>query len=125
LADQLARKKRIGIWDKVRVFWLFRRHFNRRGAPQGLTMLKWMRSLQGMLDKTKGRGPEQARHYRTLMCAGMHFMDRYNYDAERVRRCVIHYSTPHGVFPFCTYNSGPCYREFVERMSGRTAHTRD
>jgi len=121
LAGRLARKKRIGIWDKLRVFWMFRKHFNRQGAPEGLTMLKWMRSLQGMLDKTKGRGPEQAKHYKTLMCAGMHFMDRYNYDAERVRRCVIHYSTPQGVFPFCTYNSGPCYREFVERMSGTAA----
>jgi uncharacterized radical SAM superfamily Fe-S cluster-containing enzyme len=118
LAGRLARKKRIGVWDKLRIFWMFRKHFNRRGAPEGLTMLKWMRSLQGMLDKTKSRGPQQAKHYKTLMCAGMHFMDRYNYDAERVRRCVIHYSTPQGVFPFCTYNSGPCYREFVERMSG-------
>jgi len=115
LADKLSRKKRITLFDKLRVVWLFARNFNRRSAPPGLTLIKWMRSLQGMLDKTKSRGPEQARHYKTLMCAGMHFMDRYNFDAERVRRCVIHYSTPDGVFPFCTYNSGPCYREHVER----------
>jgi uncharacterized radical SAM superfamily Fe-S cluster-containing enzyme len=55
----------------------------------------------------------------------MHFMDRYNYDAERVRRCVIHYSTPAGVFPFCTYNSGPCYRDFVERTHANTAVASD
>lgn len=121
LADRLARKKKIGLWDKLRVLWLFGRHYNRRGAPEGLTLLKWVRSLQGMLDKKKSRGPEQAKHYKTLMCAGMHFMDRYNYDAERVRRCVIHYSTPAGVFPFCTYNSGPCYREFVERTGAQAA----
>jgi uncharacterized radical SAM superfamily Fe-S cluster-containing enzyme len=30
------------------------------------------------------------------MVAGMHFMDSYNYDIERVRRCVIHYAAPNG-----------------------------
>ena len=44
------------------------------------------------------------------MVAGMHFLDAYNYDIERVKRCVIHYATPDGkLYPFCTYNSGPCY----------------
>jgi len=114
LADDLTRKRRLSLLDKLRVLWLFARHYRRDVAPEGLTLRRWLLSLQGMVDKRKSRGPEQARHYKTLMCAGMHFMDRYNYDAERVRRCVIHYSTPAGVFPFCTYNSGPCYREFVE-----------
>ena len=47
----------------------------------------------------------------------MHFQDAYNYDIERVKRCVIHYATPDGkLYPFCTYNSGPCYREKIERQ---------
>jgi uncharacterized radical SAM superfamily Fe-S cluster-containing enzyme len=50
------------------------------------------------------------------MAAGMHFMDRYNYDVERVRRCVIQYSTPDGVYPFCVINGGPTYRPFIEKM---------
>ncbi len=123
LADKLGRKRRIGLLSKLQVVWLFARHFDRKGAPEGLTLIKWIRSLQGMLDKKKSRGPEQARHYKTLMCAGMHFMDRYNYDAERVRRCVIHYSTPEGVFPFCSYNSGPCFRDFVEKAHSRPLNT--
>jgi hypothetical protein len=46
----------------------------------------------------------------------MHFMDSYNYEVERVKRCIIHYSAPNGlVYPFCTYNSGPVYREKVEK----------
>ena len=50
------------------------------------------------------------------MLAGMHFMDSYNYDVERVKRCVIHYAAPNGkIYPFCAYNSGPVYRERVER----------
>ncbi len=55
--------------------------------------------------------------YRTLMVAGMHFMDSYNYDVERVKRCVIHYAAPNGLlYPFCSYNSGPVFRDKIERQ---------
>jgi uncharacterized radical SAM superfamily Fe-S cluster-containing enzyme len=53
------------------------------------------------------------------MTGGMHFMDRYNYDTERVRRCVIQYSTPDGIYPFCTINCGPTYRPYIEAMHAR------
>ncbi|GAB6286958.1 MAG: radical SAM protein [Methanoregula sp.] len=53
-------------------------------------------------------------HWNALFIGTMHFMDRYNYDLERVQRCCIHYATPEGkLIPFCTYNSGPVYREQV------------
>ena len=53
-------------------------------------------------------------HWNALFIGIMHFMDRYNYDIERVKRCCIHYATPDGrLIPFCTYNSGPVYREQV------------
>jgi 7,8-dihydro-6-hydroxymethylpterin dimethyltransferase len=53
-------------------------------------------------------------HWNALFIGTMHFMDRYNYDLGRVQRCCIHYATPDGrVIPFCTYNSGPVYREQV------------
>jgi uncharacterized radical SAM superfamily Fe-S cluster-containing enzyme len=71
-----------------------------------------------MTDKKFGRGDseKQGFTYRTLMLAGMHFMDSYNYDVERVKRCVIHYAAPNGrIYPFCAYNSGPVYRERIER----------
>jgi len=33
-------------------------------------------------------------------------MDPYNFDLERVERCVIHYGTPDGrLIPFCTMNT--------------------
>ena len=52
------------------------------------------------------------------MVAGMHFMDVYNYDIERVKRCVIHYAAPDGlIYPFCAYNAGPTYREKIEKHS--------
>ena len=53
-------------------------------------------------------------HWNALFIGTMHFMDRYNYDLDRVNRCCIHYATPDGrLIPFCTYNSGPVYREQV------------
>jgi uncharacterized radical SAM superfamily Fe-S cluster-containing enzyme len=56
---------------------------------------------------------------RALVAAGMHFMDRYNFDTERIRRCVILYSTPDGMYPFCTINGGPTYRPYLEQMIAR------
>jgi uncharacterized radical SAM superfamily Fe-S cluster-containing enzyme len=53
--------------------------------------------------------------WNTLYIGGMHFQDCYNYDIERVKRCVIHYPVPDGrIIPFCAYNGGPFYREAVE-----------
>ena len=53
-------------------------------------------------------------HWNALFIGTMHFMDKYNYDIERVQRCCIHYATPDGkLIPFCTYNSGPVYREQI------------
>ena len=53
-------------------------------------------------------------HWNALFIGTMHFMDNYNYDISRVQRCCIHYATPDGhLIPFCTYNSGPVYREQV------------
>jgi uncharacterized radical SAM superfamily Fe-S cluster-containing enzyme len=83
--------------------------------PPGLTVKRFVRSLMGLVDKRLGRGESEKETYKTLLCAGMHFQDRYNFDVERAKRCVILYSTPAGVFPFCTYNCGPEYRPIVER----------
>jgi uncharacterized radical SAM superfamily Fe-S cluster-containing enzyme len=59
-------------------------------------------------------------HWNALFIGTMHFMDRYNYDVGRVQRCCIHYATPDGrLIPFCTYNSGPVYREKVWKAFAR------
>lgn len=59
-------------------------------------------------------------HWNSLFIGAMHFMDSYNYDTARVQRCCIHYATPDGrIIPFCTYNSGPVYREEVWRKFSR------
>lgn len=56
-------------------------------------------------------------HRRMLMISAMHFMDPYNFDLERVERCVIHYAVPDGrIIPFCTMNS--IHRESIEKKFG-------
>lgn len=61
-------------------------------------------------------------HWNALFIGTMHFMDNYNYDIDRVSRCCIHYATPDGrLIPFCTYNSGPVYREQVWKKFSRDA----
>jgi len=119
--DELSRKagkRRFQFYTKFEAWNSLRKFFHEDRAPEGLTFTKFLQTLQGMTDKKYGRGDseKQGFTYKTLMVAGMHFMDSYNYDVERVQRCVIHYAAPNGlIYPFCAYNSGPVYREKIER----------
>jgi uncharacterized radical SAM superfamily Fe-S cluster-containing enzyme len=118
--DELSRKSSKAVfklYTKMRVWNSLKKHFHEDRAPGGLTFTKFLQTLQGLTDKKLGRdGKDGTFTYRTLLVAGMHFQDLYNYDIERVKRCVIHYSAPNGqLYPFCTYNSGPEFREKIER----------
>jgi 7,8-dihydro-6-hydroxymethylpterin dimethyltransferase len=43
---------------------------------------------------------------RIFLLGCMAFMDSYNFDVNRVRRCVVHYVTPDKkIIPFCAYNN--------------------
>ena len=119
-AAKLRRRAgRLTAWDKYRLLRFFQGLFYPGFSPDGLSAKRLVQTLQGMVDKGKGRGAAGAGNYRTLMAAGMHFQDRYNYDVERTKRCVIPYATPAGIFPFCAYNSGPTYRTLIERRYAR------
>jgi len=118
--DLLARQAagaRFKLFTKINAWQKLRKFYRPQFAPPGLSFERFLQTLQGMTDHRYGRGPGDGSFtYKTLLVAGMHFMDAYNYDIERVKRCVIHYSAPNGmVYPFCTYNSGPCYREKIEK----------
>ena len=119
--DMLARDAagaKIKLFTKINAWQKLRKRFKPEFAPPGLTFERFLQTLQGMTDHSYGRGKGDGSFtYKTMLVAGMHFMDAYNYDIERVKRCVIHYPTPGGtVYPFCTYNSGPCFREKVEKQ---------
>jgi uncharacterized radical SAM superfamily Fe-S cluster-containing enzyme len=104
-------------WSGLKAWQSLKKHFHPEFAPPGLSFDKFLQTLQGFTDKSKGRnGLDGVYTYRTLLVAGMHFMDHYNYDVERVRRCLIHYAAPNGLlYPFCAYNSGPTFREKIEK----------
>jgi 7,8-dihydro-6-hydroxymethylpterin dimethyltransferase len=115
---QKTEKSFFKFYHQISAWNSLKKHFKEKLAPPGLTFTKFLQTLQGMTNKKLGRdGMDGTFTYRTLLVAGMHFMDRYNYDVERVKRCVIHYAAPDGkLYPFCTYNSGPTYREKIEKQ---------
>jgi len=87
-------------------------HDSVKKGEQGNTTDFWKLISKGLI----GQNFEALRefHWNALFIGTMHFMDKYNYDISRVQRCCIHYATPDGrLIPFCTYNSGPVYREQV------------
>jgi len=118
LLARKTQKQRIKLFSKIGAWNSLRKHFHADRAPEGLTFEKFLQTLQGLTDKRYGRGEaeKQGFSYKTLMVASMHFMDSYNYDVERVKRCVIHYAAPNGLlYPFCAYNAGPTFREKIEK----------
>jgi uncharacterized radical SAM superfamily Fe-S cluster-containing enzyme len=57
-------------------------------------------------------------HHSMIFISSMHFMDPYNFDLERVKRCVIHYPVPDGrIIPFCAMNN--LYRQEIEKKFSR------
>ncbi|MDG7041445.1 MAG: radical SAM protein [Nitrososphaerota archaeon] len=89
------------------------RYINRRKMPSGLNLGRMLFSALIRHDYSSlGQIQEKA-----LFLGMMHFMDKYNYDAERVRRCDIHYLTPDDrIIPFCSYNVIPeWYRDRIQR----------
>ncbi|MFQ6129236.1 MAG: tetraether lipid synthase Tes [Candidatus Hadarchaeaceae archaeon] len=59
-------------------------------------------------------------HIKALFIGMMHFMDLYNYDIERVKRCCIHYAmTDRRIIPFCAFNVIPeWYRDKTQESQG-------
>ena len=111
-----AAKSRVKALSKIRALQAFHRFFLEEQAPEGLTFLRFLKTLDGFADKKYSwDGKFEGYTYKTFYVLGMHFMDAYNYDLERVSRCGVHYSAPDGrIYPFCTYNSGPMHRHRIE-----------
>jgi len=115
LAEEIASRKN-SWWRKKlnkKAFYNIRKYFDRSKAPAGLTFRRLLGAVEGYRDTKYGRaeGATKTRSYNTVFVAAMHFQDVYNYDIERVKRCVIHHAAPDGMmYPFCSFNSGPYHR---------------
>ena len=114
---QTTKKKRFKFFSGIRALNIIKKYFNAQKAPADFTFHKFLKTLDGYSDKKYSWSSKYKGHtYKTFFILGMHFMDNYNYDLERVRRCAVHYSAPNGMlYPFCTYNAGHTFRNKVER----------
>ncbi len=113
-----TKKRRFNIFSKLKTLNILHKHFRAELAPNGLTFAKFLKTLDGYADKKYTWTEEHKGHtYKTFFIFGMHFMDNYNYDLQRIRRCAVHYTATDGrLYPFCTYNSGHTFRNRVEKQ---------
>ncbi len=110
-----AEKSKVKFPAKVKALNILKKYIHKEKAPEGLDLIKFLRMMETMFGDTTKESLAQF-SWRMLFVGGMHFQDAYNYDIERVKRCVIHYAVPDGrIIPFCAYNGGPTYREEIER----------
>ena len=101
-----------------------RQFYHEDRAPVGWTFETFVDFMMDFVDFKQRNKDNQARQksrigksYNVLLMVSMHFQDVYNYQLDRVRRCVVHYVAPDGrIYPFCSYNSGPCHRNRVEKQ---------
>jgi len=100
----------------LKLLWSFRSFIDERKAPSGLNIRRMLFNIFLKHDY----GSVGQWHMKSLFLGMMHFMDTFNYDVERVRRCSIHYLTPDGrIIPFCTFNVLPhIYRDAIQRKYG-------
>jgi len=108
LAKKLKKKSDLQkMFDKY-----FGEFIDKNKMPEGMDIVEVLSTVAFEKDK-KAVGKFT---WKTMMIGAMHFQDAYNYDIERVKRCVIHYATPDDrIIPFCAYNGGPTFRTEVEK----------
>jgi uncharacterized radical SAM superfamily Fe-S cluster-containing enzyme len=124
LAEKLNRRKLFSNLSIASTFRKLRKFYHEDKGPPGWNFDVFMEFMMDFAD-FKNRFPTNlARHstianttYRSMLMASMHFQDVYNFQSDRIKRCVVHYAAPDGrIYPFCTYNSGPYHRERIERQ---------
>ncbi len=107
--------------ERIKLISGIRRFIDASKAPKGLNVYSL---LFAALVRHDYRALAKF-HHNALFIGLMHFMDLYNYDIARVKRCAIHYVTPDlRVIPFCAFNVLPEYyrdamqKEYVAKRRG-------
>ncbi len=94
---------------------IIKKHMIEDKIPDGMNMMQFIKMMTNVFNNETKEGLAKF-SWNMLLVSAMHFQDDYNYDIERVKRCVIHYVVPDGrIIPFCAYNGGPEYRAEVEK----------
>ena len=123
-AKRLQRYPRLRCYNAFRTFQGLKKHYHEDLAPADFDFRRFTEFLDGYVNfrskfpDNSARLADVGKHdWRITIMAAMHFQDAYNYEVPRVQRCVVHYAAPNGqLYPFCTYNCGPCYRQAVEEQ---------
>ncbi|MGC8610430.1 MAG: tetraether lipid synthase Tes [Thermoplasmata archaeon] len=104
-------EKRTKVLTLPTIYRIFKKYYDAKNAPSHFKLKEILDIFQEGTKESLGK-----LHWDSLFIGAMHFQDEYNYDLERLKRCVIHYATPDGrIIPFCAYNSGPVYRTEIEK----------
>jgi len=125
-ADRLEKRRFFRKLTVAHELRSLRQFFHEDRVPPDLDFETFEKFMMEFVDFRRQHGDNEARRrlieqssYRSLLLASMHFQDVYNYQLDRVQRCVIHYAAPDGrIYPFCTYNGGPFHRGRVEKRFG-------
>ncbi len=123
-AETLEKHPWLKGFTKFQIMRKIKKHFKEDKAPEGINFDTFLDFINNFIEadprKVKKKGKVyhvMGDRYDTMLIAAMHFQDKYNYELDRVRHCVIHYASPDGrLYPFCTWNSGPCHRYKIEEM---------
>ena len=102
-----------GLVERIKLLSGIRRFIDAAGAPENLKIYP---ILFAALVRHDYRALAKF-HHNALFIGLMHFMDLYNYDIARVKRCAIHYVTPDlRAVPFCAFNVLPeYYRDAMQK----------
>ncbi|MCD6370363.1 MAG: radical SAM protein [Thermoplasmata archaeon] len=107
--EEFEKKSKLG--SVLTLYRLLKRHFDKKYAPTGFKLKEILTVFEQGTKDALGK-----LHWDSMFIGAMHFQDAYNYDLKRIQRCVIHYVTPDlKLIPFCSYNTGPVFREKVEK----------
>jgi uncharacterized radical SAM superfamily Fe-S cluster-containing enzyme len=104
------------VWVGLKVLANINKFIRKERQPEGMNLARMLFNIIVRHDyKSVGDW-----HRRSLFLGMMHFMDKYNHDEERLRRCDIHYLTPDGrIIPFCSFNVVPeFYRDRIQSIYG-------
>lgn len=122
--ERLKKQRMLRKLTVVQKLRSLRRFYHEDKGPTGWTFETFVNFMMDFVDFSKRYTDNQAwrtilanKPYRAFLMASMHFQDVYNYQIDRLRRCVVHYAAPDGrIYPFCSYNSGPYHRARVEKQ---------
>ncbi len=115
LIEELSEKK--GIVKKARIAASMMKnvskYVDKEKAPKGFSARKLLVNAVVQGDYSSiGKF-----HHKTLYLGTMWFQDVWNLDLDRLQNCVIHYTTPEGMVPFCTYNGLGVGQKIMEKHS--------